>query len=264
MSRKKYDLVELLDLIDNKYYLDDLFQDVQERAMEELDRDMTPTTKENHIGIEFECYSKKNVAKVFQSIKKHKLFDYTSIGDDSSIECPDNTYGYEFRFLFPEDRFHLLFKRFKSVIKECGIKTNASCGIHVHLDMRSRDKDRVLKNLFTCIPIMKKLTKKSRHRNSYCLIEDSWKRQVYDRTQDTWYYDGPSKYRAINAYSAYRHHQTYEVRLHEATTDIDKVIKWCKFLVSVANHGSTLKSSKQVPDKVKLLRGVKTYLKAAV
>lgn len=96
---------------------------------------------------------------------------------------------------------------------------NASCGTHVHFDMRGIKRDRVLlygKRLAQAVPALKKILPHSRRESEYC-----W-RSINSL-------DSGDRYAFVNML-AYKEHKTIEIRGHSGTLNASKILNWIKLL----------------------------------
>ena len=126
------------------------------------------------------------------------------------------------------------------------LKTNKSCGLHVHIDINTilentNDPDIVLK-LFTVYTFyqenINKMLAVSRRKNRYCEI-------ITD----------PEKHAKSTAYKHYvlriTDAGTVEFRQHQGTTNADKVIMWLYFIQLLVTTASKIKSEEDLYDNGK-------------
>lgn len=209
-----------------------------------------PRTKHNYIGVEIECYSKKNRVQVFKALHELNLLKNVTIGYDSSIYPPSGSRGYEFKVLATEKSINEVLSSVGKFLKKVDAKTNQNCGLHVHFDMRNRKVDRCFKNLEKSQVLLFNLVNKSRINNDYCEFTEEGHNE---RSRS-----------AINR-GAYGRHKTIEVRLHHGTTDVDRIGKWIDLLLAIVKtrrHVDEIKTMKDLDkNNVKLPRGTKAYIK---
>lgn len=150
---------------------------------------------------------------------------------DTAIELEQyrvkKSFPLEVRIIAQQTKLIGILKKVYSVLEKCDFKINKSCGLHVHLDMRNRNASKSYTNLFHSLGLLFKLNP-TRRRNFYC------KRNKYDQLHNEQYFSRYKRYRAINTLSLDRH-QTLEVRLGEATTDVNRVINFAKLLVKIVD-----------------------------
>jgi hypothetical protein len=196
----------------------------------------TPTTSDRHIGVEIECFMPENVD--FAAFLPFR--EWVDIGQDASIHAPDQMQGVEVRMLATEQNYAGRISAICEVLRKIGAEVNASCGLHVHLDMRNLDKTEIKKrfaNLVSYQDWLFSLVPPSRRDNHYCRrTEHADPDHLVDR------------YQAINP-CAIAEHQTIEVRLHSGTTNADKIIHWISLLLAITRAPAV----KQVPQTVQAL-----------
>lgn len=212
------------------------------------DKGMKPKTKDNYIGLELECVSLSSAAEVFEYLHDLKLDKYVDVTEDASISYDDydGEYGYEFRVLFKEKEINTVLNKFGKFLSLIDVTVNNSCGLHVHLDMRNRDVKKVYGNLLGAQDLLFSLVDNHRRKNSFC----SYTVSKYDR------------YQAIN-YSAYSSYKTIEIRLHQATKDVNKIKNWIKFLLLIVNSKKNIRkaSNKESLSKtIKVPKRISSYI----
>lgn len=196
-----------------------------------------PKTKKNYVGIEVECYSMFNNNRVMKLILENDLENYIDMANDGSIETPYRSvswsvtpnpnyseqqfHTYEFRILAQETELGGLFNKLKVFFKQGKFKTNQSCGLHVHLDMRNRDVDDCYKKLLKFQHIMFGMVNMNRWTSEYCEWADEEKTKK-------------ERFSAVN-FESYSKHKTLEVRLHHGTTDVTKIENWVRLLLKAVN-----------------------------
>lgn len=199
-----------------------------------------PVLKTNYIGIELEFNDHRNVdaEDIHEMLSQKGLGKYTNLTRDGSC-------GHELRVLLQEKDYEGPLKLIMDSLKEMGFSCNASCGTHVHLDMRNRDAERAYHNFVHVQDVMFKLVNKNRRTNSYCKknVLTTFERA---RQQDRFVY--------ANA-SAYDRHKTIEIRLHHGTLDFDEMNTWIKLLLKVANFEN--KIEKPVSKMIEMSRALK-------
>ena len=216
-------LKKLLDDPSGEYMLIDfLDRMLAEKLNQNHENPPVPISKDKYVGIEVECYGPLEHKDVMKLVLEHDLENCLNIGDDGSIE-PDYVAGhsdpctYEFRILSTEKELPKLFKNLKAFFKAGKFKTNYTCGLHVHLDMRNRNVEKCYAKLLKFQQIMFPLVEPDRWINEYCdwsLSNDRFERRMT----------------AVN-YMAYEEHQTLEVRLHHGTVDVSKIENWVRLLL---------------------------------
>ncbi len=195
-----------------------------------------PKNTINHVGIEVECYSKVQWNTLSKMIYTEDLENYINISDDGSIRNPDGYNSYELRILIPEHELVEVFERITRLFRTAEIKTNDSCGLHVHLDMRNREFKKSFNRLVSFQDVLFGVVNKNRWNNRFCLYT----------------VDSPlnGRYRAINKHS-YLRHKTIEVRLHHGTADTKKILKWINLLLVAVNSKTEIPKFKTKRDILK-------------
>jgi len=201
-----------------------------------------------YIGLELECFAPIDRRALAKKLKKFAA--YIEIKDDGSIEIDDdlideqlcdcgdpecedvirdsNWQSYEICVLVPESEMRMVIPELLSVLKKIDTRTNDSCGMHVHLDMRNRNTETVFHNLAKYQDILFSLVDSSRLDNTYC------------RKVDTNYFDEEREdhYNAISGKHAYNRRRTFEVRIHHGSVNETEIMAWLDLLTRMANYPS--------------------------
>ena len=203
-------------------------------------------TNEKYVGVELEF-----LCPIDKDMLGGKLYDaglgrHITLTDDHSIKCSHNTYpsdcnehkgnlfAHELCIISKENEYKEIFVKVCKVLNDEQAIVNKSCGMHVHIDCRNRDAEKVFQNLMSSQGVLLQMNPKSR-------IEKFAKKNV---ERDFEYAmrnggnrdgsRGEGRYYAINAL-AYAKHKTIEVRAHAGTVDFTKITNWVAILISVAN-----------------------------
>lgn len=218
--------------------------------------DKKPATKNKHIGIELEFISDANSWLNF-AMKMHELdvnlIKKVQIKGDGSIRTTENTKGYEIAIIDTERNISSTLKTVLSVIHCYNSTVNFSCGVHVHLDCRTRDVPTTYENLTKAQKFFFKMQPESRRTNGYC----SRSRLKYTgRTR---------KYKAISTNTMYRH-STIEVRIHAGSLNFTKINNWVKLLTKIADNKEIPKMQRSpnkfdnFAKKIKLTKDLTDYV----
>lgn len=187
-----------------------------------------PTNDEKHIGVELEFLSKIDRERLaLRLLEKGKawLSDYINLGTDGSINTNNKyPYGIEARVLAEQSKIQQVIKEFCEALGD-DVTVNSSCGLHVHLDMRTRDVHKSFWNLVTCQKLLFEMQPQSRRKNSYC-TKTIGKNMTNGRAS--------SRYKAINKNSWFER-RTLEVRLHAGTTNYEKINNFISLLTRIAD-----------------------------
>lgn len=210
--------------------LDMLLEPINRKAMEIIDEAKKPDTNKNYIGVELEFICPLSNAQLRAKLAKAKLEHKVNLGYDGSVHCPySGEDGYELRVLDKQSNIKTTLTKVLKVLKESEASVTEECGLHVHLDMRNRDKKASYSKLYDALPTLAKMVHPSRLKNDYC-----------EMNTDS---ESGGKYEAINSMTGFN---TIEVRLHEGTLDKKKIHKWISTLTSIVDKGTINKEIKKV------------------
>jgi Putative amidoligase enzyme len=184
-----------------------------------------PRSEAEHIGVEIECFV-PNVAKIrddFQTYCITNRVKGAQIKSDASISPDSDHIGIEITVLVRKDDLRDLVKVCQW-LKLKKAKVNKSCGLHVHLDFRTKTNiDTAGTRLESALPYLASLVPSTRRANDrYCRLA---KNSV----------GSSDRYVAINL-SAYSKFKTLEVRLHSGTCNFTKITSWVTILDNIINN----------------------------
>jgi hypothetical protein len=211
----------------------------------------------NYIGVELEFNALRNqsVDTIGAALQNAKLARYIHVGEDGSCGGFDTQgnrlRGFEVRVLLEETNFEETLGKICEVIKGIGFKTDETCGTHVHLDMRNRDVKRCYANLFKTQLLLRKFLTRDRKHNVFCMKNafPTYDEHMANAT------GRESRRCSINTLS-YTKYKTLEVRMHQGTLDVEKLVPFIKLLTKVANYEGTLEKTihtlKQAKDVLKV------------
>lgn len=203
-----------------------------------IEQNKVPTDPDKqYIGIEIECIVKSSKADLKKLFIEARLHKHVNVADDSTINV--DTAGYhstELRILVTEDELESVMMRIHRVLTNKAVLayTNRSCGLHVHLDQRTRDASLSYRALFNVQSLLRKSQPEFRQLNTYCKRNKSDSFKVTEDRGDS------ERYSVINTH-AYKKFKTLEIRVHEGTANCINIINWCKFLTGVVNNASSIK-----------------------
>lgn len=187
-----------------------------------------PNTTECYVGVELEFFSPFDRPQISNVIAKAGLQRQVNpTGDVSIIPGYDYLSGTEIRLLAKESEAPAVVERTCAVLRELSAGVNKTCGLHVHLDMRSREIAASYEKLFLALDLLYALVPLPRRTNTrYCErnFEPDYATENASRV----------RYRAINV-TSYQKHYTLEVRLHQGTTNATKVNAWIALLTSIVD-----------------------------
>jgi hypothetical protein len=209
-----------------------------------------PKTDDKYIGLELEMFTPLNHNELAERLVKFNK--NINIKDDCSIELDKDLYDVycdcgedscneehnesewkpvELNILMTEKEYKDgLLLDICNILKEIGARVNESCGLHVHLDMRSRNVKTSFHNLTLCQDILFSLVESHRARNTYC-------RKTKTNNMDL---EDEAHYNAINGQDAYNKFQTIEIRIHHGSVEYKAISSWVSFLVNIADYEQLL------------------------
>jgi hypothetical protein len=211
---------------------------MKEKDVQDLKNYKRPLDDKSYVGVEIECFSRVNEFELNQYLFHMDIHKYITVGHDSSIRPRSGYLGYEFKILAPENEISKVIKKFCRLMKTLDSDVNSSCGLHVHLDMRNKDRKLVFNNLVNAQPLLYAMNPPSRRTNGFSKPTPyaSWDNSYNGR-------DGINKL-------AYERHKTIEVRVHSGTLDPDKINNWIKILLKIANKTDTIERLSKLSDYV--------------
>lgn len=180
--------------------------------------------------------------KLIYAIKKAKIKG-VSVKDDGSLQDERGYRGCEITCLTRISDMSNLEKLCK-FLNKIGARVNNSCGLHVHLDMRHKNKLQALtigQKITKTLPLLASIVPKSRRNNIYCKLACS---EIADNKP---------RYFAVNL-QAYNRFKTIEIRLHSATTSFEKISNWILLLDKISNI------SRRIRNKISTLNELTDYV----
>jgi hypothetical protein len=202
-----------------------------------------PLTDAKHVGVEIEFVSKLDKYDLAKELQAENVQDFVCLVDDGSIrKVPGFEYAHELTIIAPEAMIHLVLQRaLKAINKNGSSRVGGRCGLHVHLDMRHRDRSVVYHNLFKAQRILYAMNPRSRLDG---IDSNGIKDTVYSKKVEWEDFDtawaalnggtSNSRYNGINLL-ALNKHQTIEIRIHSGSTNFEKISNWVKILTTIAN-----------------------------
>lgn len=203
-----------------------------------------PKTNANHVGIEIEFISKYDKDKLALFLMEENVQEYVHLLDDGSLRKEkDYPFMHEITILAPEQLIYVILESvLKAINRDNGSKVNARCGIHVHLDMRTRDKTMSFHNLQKAQRIMYSMNPRQRLDGTSA---DGSKGEIYSKRVEVSDINQMinniaggnnrhDRYYGINVL-ALEKHKTLEIRIHSGSLNYTKISNWVKILTSVVN-----------------------------
>ncbi len=194
-------------------------------------------SKNKYLGVELEFCAEINEQELVVKLFKAGVHKFAQLKQDGSLRPINKEKGYELAILLKESTYKQDLKRVTDVLSEIkATATDRRCGMHVHIDMRKRNKTLVYNNLVACQYALFKIVDPSRYNNEFCQTVKSRKFPTdFKGTRQ-------ERYKAINA-AAYYKYQTLEIRMHEGSVDFRQLTGWIELLIKIANYRKKLKGS---------------------
>lgn len=211
-----------------------------ENKIRDVFTEKEPKTSENHVGIEIEFISKMDRFELAKLLADKDVQGNVTLKTDASLRREDDyPYTHELCVLVPESQVDDVMRKVTDALDIAGCKVNRRCGLHVHLDMRNRNKHTVFRNLVKSQRILFDMNPVSRLKGDELPDgnrDTAWsKLMTYNDFDEAVRSIGGDRYFGINPLSMERH-ETIEVRLHSGSTNFTKITNWVKILVAIANH----------------------------
>jgi len=199
--------------------------------------DKKPKSMRKHVGVEIEFCAPITSRVLGNKLYKAGVLKYCTWKLDRSLRPDVGEIGHELCILATEGRILGILKKVCGVLEKAGaVAEKRRCGLHVHLDMRNRDKEKVYNNLLSCQKLLLDMTAPNRRDTEFC-------KKVTSRQFPRGFYGNRTeRYKTINAASYYIR-KTIEVRLHEGTVDVNQIVNWTRMLIKIANHKGNVKNS---------------------
>jgi len=246
--------------------------------------DKKPTTYDRYVGVEVEYCSPYDYNEMGTYFRDAGLAKYIKSTDDGSVypdnsddddygctyhsdydDCenyPDdcerenNEHGNEVCILARESEINSIIDRVCEVIATNNGYVNKTCGLHVHLDMRSRDRYKALNNMVCAQNVLFSMVPISRQKGGGWCKKVKSKRWGKRSSMDS------DRYHAFNK-TAYYKHKTLEVRIHSGTMSASKINHWINLLIKIADASKVKRQFKNVKDishRLKLTSALTEYM----
>lgn len=197
----------------------------------------SPKDNSNYIGVELEFMCDAKQDKLGLMLFEAGVGKQVTLTEDGSLRCCDgrepgncethkDKHLHELNILVKEDNYKDILKKVCDVLHKVNAVVNKSCGMHVHLDMRTRDAEKAYQNLVSAQNILFAMNPKSR--------TEKYAKKISERNLDIAKNSG-ERYYGINSLALSKH-KTIEIRIHSGTIDYTKITNWISILVKVANH----------------------------
>lgn len=201
----------------------------------------SPKDNTNYVGVELEFMCDFNQEKLGFMLFDAGVGKQVTVASDGSLRCCEdrqpgncsehsNKFLHEVCILLKENDYEDTMKKVCKVLAKSNAVVNKSCGMHVHIDMRTRDADRAYQNLVSAQNILFKMNPKSR--------TERYAKKITERDLNIAKRSG-ERYHGINPI-ALNKHNTIEIRVHSGTIDYTKITNWIAILLKIANHSERI------------------------
>jgi hypothetical protein len=214
-----------------------VFEQYIAKKLKDLYAEKRPQDQTKYVGIELEfCAPIKEpdlAIKLFQA----GMSKFAQLKTDGSLRPQGDETAFELALLLKESSYKRDLKQVCQLLADVNaVVVDRRCGLHVHLDMRRRNKDVVFSNLVSCQKVLKAIIDPRRNENEFCRTVTSKKFPTrFTGTRQ-------ERYKTINA-AAYYKFKTLEVRMHQGSLDYKEISNWIDLLVKIANHKVKIKSN---------------------
>lgn len=202
-----------------------------------LYKEKKPELINRYVGIELEfCAPIKEINFAIELFKSG-IHKFAQLKHDGSLRPQMGETGYELAILLKETELKSGMKRVCDLLKKVNAQAvDRRCGLHVHIDMRKRNKDVVYSNFVSCQNVLLKLVHPDRRNNEFCQSVTSKKFPI-EFTGDR-----HERYKTVNA-AAYYKYRTLEIRMHEGSIDYNQIVNWVGILIRIANGKKKIKDN---------------------
>lgn len=207
------------------------------KKVKDLYTDKRPESQVKYVGLELEFCAPISETDFALKLYAAGLQKFVQLKHDGSLRPQAGETGYELAILLREANYRKELKKIFELLGEVkAVVENRRCGLHVHLDMRKRNKEVVYSNLVSCQDALLKVVDPRRTDNEFCRTVESRKFPTKFKG------DRQERYRTINA-AAYYKYKTLEVRMHQGSLDYSEVINWIGLLLKITNHRIKIKNN---------------------
>lgn len=181
--------------------------------------------------------------------------DHPDYDCNCECTCGSSDCGHEIAIVARSSEIAEVIRKVCKVLGDHGATVNDTCGLHVHVDARGYDKNKMFANLVKSQRLLYSMVPKSRYNNDYC------KPNLRGNSMES--YSG--RYWGINP-ASYGEHKTIEIRLHSGTVNAEKINNWILLLQKLAYAKSVkeIKSLNDLTSKVKLPAKTIDYIKERI
>lgn len=191
----------------------------------DLFKSKAPTTNDNYIGVEIEIASITTQEVIADKLLEAGVGKYVCIKTDGSIQAEGNyVHKIEIAICVRQNEYKEVIRKIMDVLnRQCKVKVNKSCGLHVHVDMRNRNVEKAFSNLVSMQHYLYGMVPVARKGSQYSIPVNGKKWRVTE-----------SRYHGINS-QAYQKYRTLENRIHSGTTDANKILGWIDLNLAIVD-----------------------------
>lgn len=194
-----------------------------------------PSLPRKYIGIEIEFCAPIREEQFVLKLFQNGIHKFAQLKQDGSLRPKEKEFGYELAILLEESNYKKGLKKITDLLASVkAVAKDRRCGLHVHLDMRRRNKDLVYNNLVACQYALLSIVDPTRYNNEFCRLVNTRKFP----TEFTG--ERQERYKTINA-AAYYKFRTLEVRMHEGSVDSNEITHWVDLLIKLGNYSKKMK-----------------------
>lgn len=200
-----------------------------------------PLTDAHHVGVEIEFASMMDKFELATELTKENVQDFVQLKDDGSVK-KDGEFNnaHELCIVAPEAIIHEVVKRALRAINKDGkskVGEKVRAGLHIHLDMRGRDRKLCFHNLAKAQRILYAMNPRSRTDGTTTkgTKDVVWSKRVDSSDFDTALAESSrERYYGINL-QALSKFNTIEIRIHSGSTNEEKILNWITILTKIVN-----------------------------
>lgn len=208
-----------------------------EKNLQSLYDDKRPVEPRKYIGIELEFCAPIKENQFAVKLFKSGIHKFAQLKKDGSLRPYPNETGYELAILLEESNYKKRLKQITTLLSQVGaVAEGRRAGLHVHIDMRRRNKDLVYNNLVSCQYALLSIVDPKRYNNEFCRVVESRKFPTEFTGQRE------ERYKTINAAAFYKY-KTLEIRMHEGSVDFTQISNWVDLLIRISNYSKKLKNN---------------------
>lgn len=229
-----------------------------QKKVKEIYNPKIPVNNIKYIGVELEFCAPVNKTELSLKLYHAGVHKFGQLKEDHSLRPKENETAFELALLFHERNFKTDLKKVIKVLNDCGaVVENRRCGLHVHLDMRSRSKSLVYSNLVATQSALLTVVDPKRINNEFCRLVTSRKFPT------TFTGERQERYKTINAAAFFRY-KTLEVRMYQGCVNYQEIVNWMSLLITIANYKKVIrfdiKDLTNLKKRVKLEKKTYEYL----